>query len=284
MTKKLAQKNIPYIHWEYIDCESGDRLRVVPERGGLITEWRCNGQEILYFDLDRFQLKDKSIRGGIPILFPICGDLPNGLLKFSHGDFPINQHGFARDFPWKINNLNNEEGFSMSLVDIEKTRYAYPFEFFLEMKVKLERGSLSLIVFVQNRSKETMPFSFGLHPYFNISDFQNIEIKGLSSNCFNHLNMSNALTKEQLSRLHKGVDFLSKSGGFVSLCDVSSNKCIEMQHPKPIDLAVVWTDPPRKMVCLEPWTSPRKSLISGERLLTLEPGNSIELNCSFLSN
>ena len=66
---------------EILEVEKKHRLRVVPERGGLITEWRCGDHEILYFDLERFQNKEKSIRGGIPILFPICGDLPGNLLK-----------------------------------------------------------------------------------------------------------------------------------------------------------------------------------------------------------
>ena len=70
----LAQKSHPYKHWEYLDSLTGDRLRLVPERGGLITEWRCNGKEMLYFDLDRFLSTNKSVRGGIPVLFPICGD------------------------------------------------------------------------------------------------------------------------------------------------------------------------------------------------------------------
>tara|TARA_Y100001968_G_scaffold226919_1_gene209663 strand:+ start:6306 stop:7160 length:855 start_codon:yes stop_codon:yes gene_type:complete len=284
MVKTLVHKNIPYSHWEYLDCESGDRLRVVPERGGLITEWLCSGKEILYFDLDRFKLKDKSIRGGIPILFPICGGLPQGLIKLSKGDFPIHQHGFARDICWKIKDIYDNKGFSLFCVDTEQTRKSYPFNFFLEMKVKLDKGALSIIIIVQNRSDEIMPFSFGLHPYFNILDLRNVEIKGLSDSCFNHINMATTSTKEQLDCLDKGVDFLANSEGSVSIFDLTSNTSIEIEHPEPMNLAVVWTDPPRNMVCLEPWSSPRNSLISGDRLLTLDSGRHIELNCRFLTN
>jgi len=51
-----------------------------------------------------------------------------------------------------------------------------------------------------------------------------------------------------------------------------------------MDLAVVWTDPPRRMVCLEPWTSPRRSLINGEKRLFINPGSFKELRCRFVSN
>ena len=284
MRTTLFQKNNPYSHWEYLDCESGDRLRIVPERGGLITEWLCNGKEILYFDLDRFQSKGQSIRGGIPILFPICGDLPQGLLSLPQGDFSINQHGFARDIAWDIQHEIDNNDCSLSLMANEKTREVYPFDFSLEMKVKLQETSLSIRIIVVNRSHQIMPFGLGLHPYFNVTDLQNIRIKGLSDTCFNHLNGASTLTQEQLGRLDKGVDFLAGSGGSVSLFDLASNTSIVMKHSKPMDLAVVWTDPPRKMVCLEPWTSPRQALLTGDRRLVLEPGCSLELNCSFSAN
>ena len=76
-------------------------IRIVPERGGLITEWLSEGKELLYFDLERFLDKDKSVRGGIPILFPICGDLSEGYLIGGKKYF-LKQHGFARDLPWSI--------------------------------------------------------------------------------------------------------------------------------------------------------------------------------------
>ena len=90
---QFSKKTDPYTHWEYLNKENNDRLRVVPERGGLITEWRCNGHEVLYFDQDRFHDKTRSIRGGIPILFPICGDLPSQLLRLPQGEFSLQQHG-----------------------------------------------------------------------------------------------------------------------------------------------------------------------------------------------
>ena len=80
MILSLLEKNSPYKHWEYLNLDTGDFLRIVPERGGLITSWVCNNQEILYFDQLRFGDLSKSVRGGMPILFPICGDLPENKL------------------------------------------------------------------------------------------------------------------------------------------------------------------------------------------------------------
>ena len=83
MAMTLRQLSTPYAHWEYVHPNSGDRLRLVPERGGLVTEWLCNGRELLYFDQLRFADPTKSVRGGIPVLFPICGNLPGDRLPLT---------------------------------------------------------------------------------------------------------------------------------------------------------------------------------------------------------
>ena len=284
MDSGLVQKDHPYKHWEFIDQETGDRLRIVPERGGLITEWRCNGREVLYFDLDRFESTEKSVRGGIPLLFPICGDLPGNLLRLPQGDFPIHQHGFVRDFPWKIKPLDHKKGVVLNFVDNAKTRESFPFKFLIDMELRLDKNSLLIKILVRNLGHEKMPFSFGLHPYFRITNLENIAIRGLSENCTNHLDMSIVSTNSQLAKLSKGIDFLASSKGSVSLLDFTTGAVVEMQTQDPMDLPVIWTDPPRPMVCIEPWTSPRRSLLTGDRTLFLEPGTSKELISNFISN
>ena len=57
------------------ELDKNNYIKFCPERGGVITNWVSDGNEILYFDETRFMDKTKSIRGGIPILFPICGNL-----------------------------------------------------------------------------------------------------------------------------------------------------------------------------------------------------------------
>ena len=110
MAMTLRQLSTPYAHWEYVHPQSGDRLRVVPERGGIVTEWRCNGREILYFDQSRYADPTQSIRGGIPVLFPICGNLPGDRLPLKSGEATLKQHGFARGLPWQLELLDDQSG------------------------------------------------------------------------------------------------------------------------------------------------------------------------------
>ena len=280
----FRQQSAPYAHWEFVHPSSGDRLRVVPERGGLVTEWLCNGRDMLYFDQERYADPAKSIRGGIPVLFPICGNLPNDCLPLASGDFTLKQHGFARDLPWQIALLADQSGVMLSLEDSADTRKAYPFGFRIQMEIRPLNAALEISISICNSSEaetEPMPFSFGLHPYFNVSDLSCSAVEGLPGRCFNHLEMAEAETAAQLRRLAEGVDFLAHATGPVTLVDEQAGTRLQLQHHEPMDLTVVWTEPPRSMVCLEPWTGPRQALISGDRRLQLGVGESTTLSCRY---
>lgn len=109
---------------------AGSQLEVVPERGGMITRWRFQGQELLYLDTERFAHPDLSVRGGIPILFPICGNLPENTYTYNGQTYTLKQHGFARDLPWQVTEQVTHEKASLTLVlnSNEQTRAVYPFE------------------------------------------------------------------------------------------------------------------------------------------------------------
>ena len=280
----FRQQSAPYAHWEFVHPSSGDRLRIVPERGGLVSEWLCNGREVLYFDQERYADPAKSIRGGIPVLFPICGNLPDDSLPLASGSYPLKQHGFARNLPWTLELLEDQSGVRLGLVDTADTRAAYPFAFRVQMDVRPVASALEIVTTVFNTSEaggEAMPFSFGLHPYFNVTDLAQTQLEGLALRCLNHLEMADAETASQLSRLPDGVDFLTRPAGPVTLVDSAAGTRLQLQHQEPMDLTVVWTEPPRPMVCLEPWTGPRQALISGDRKLELAAGQSITLTCRY---
>jgi galactose mutarotase-like enzyme len=276
----------PYPHWLFT-AASGDQLRVVPERGGLVTSWVAEGRERLYFDAERFADPAKSVRGGIPVLFPICGNLPGDSLRLPQGAFPMAQHGFARDLAWQLEPLEAGDGIRLSLADSPASRAHYPFAFQLTLDYRLESRALAITASVEHRAEgqagvgDPMPFALGLHPYFGLSSLEVAELQGLPEQCFNHLTMAPAATAEQLRRLGQGVDLLAAPSGPVRLWDRARGEGVELQLSAPLDLAVVWTDPPRAMLCLEPWTAPRGALASGERQLSLQPGERRQLHCRY---
>ncbi len=271
-------------HWQFTDPATGDGLTLVPERGGLVTGWRCGGREILYFDAARFADPSRSVRGGIPVLFPICGNLPGDELVLPQGRFPLSQHGFARDLPWSIAPLDDGSGVRLRLEDGPLTRSHFPFAFVLELELRLEPAALAITARITHPATEgrpPLPFSLGLHPYIAVADPARVRIEGLADTCFNHLTMAPAATAELLPRLGDGVDFLCQGQGPVRLVDPVGGVAVTLHTMAPMDLVVVWSDPPRPMVCLEPWTGPRGSLSSGERRLEVAAGEQQVLSCRY---
>jgi galactose mutarotase-like enzyme len=271
-------------NWRFIDPVTGDGLTLVPERGGLVSGWSCGGREILYFDAERFADPTKSVRGGIPVLFPICGNLPGDVLERPEGRFPMAQHGFARDLPWSIAPLPDGDGVVLRLEDGPLSRPHFPFAFALELELRLQPSALAITARIRNRGEAgsaALPFSLGLHPYLAVADPARVRLEGLPADCFDHLTMAPAATADQLQRLAQGVDFLCAASGPVRLVDPAAGRAISLHPSAPMDLVVVWTDPPRPMVCLEPWSGPRGSLSTGERRLEVPPGGALELGCRY---
>ena len=277
----LEKKNYPYNHYEFIHPITGDCLRINPERGGLVSGWRCGDREVLYLDLERFADFNKSVRGGIPILFPICGNIFCNTFGFKGVNYMLNQHGFARDMPWKIQSLEDDTGVQMLLKSNNMTYDLYPFSFEMQMIIKLQKNALEICIQISNNSDYKMPFSFGLHPYFNVSSLSNIVLTGLPECCLNQQNMMDALVVDQTSILSNGIDFICQPTSQVTLTDTVSKEQLHLICDSPMDMVVIWTDPPRNMICVEPWTSPRNSLVSGDRRIELEPSGVQNLRCIF---
>jgi galactose mutarotase-like enzyme len=287
----LLQRDTPFPHWQFT-AASGDQLLVVPERGGLVCGWRCDGTERLYFDAERFADPGKSVRGGIPVLFPVCGNLPGGELQLPQGSVAMAQHGFARDLPWQLEPLADGCGIRLLLSDNATTRVQYPFAFVLSLEYLLEPGALAICAVVRHEpvagqgEPPPMPFAFGLHPYFAVPDLAGAALEGLPASCFDHLTAARAATAAQLQRLAQGVDLrvdAPSAPGETSLAPVlltaPGGSRVRLELEAPFDHAVVWTDPPRSMVCLEPWTARR-----GELPLTLAVGDQQELRCRYRLN
>ena len=260
-------------------------LSVDPARGGLITSWVCNNRERLYFDAARFADPTKTVRGGIPVLFPICGSLPENRLDLPEGSYTLPQHGFARDLPWQLEELRDGSGLRLVLESNPQTLAAFPFSFRLSLDYRLKPSALEILATVENGpdSSGVMPFSLGLHPYFAVSSLQAARLEGLPESCMDHHQMAPNSTADQLAQLPEGVDLLADpTGDSVRLVDAGSAQAISLELTAPLGLVVVWTEPPRPMVCLEPWTAPRGSLVTGDRRLELEPGETMQLRCRYV--
>ena len=144
-----------------------------------------DSNEILYFDKKRFMDNTKSIRGGIPILFPICGSINASSSVFGKDYLQLMQHGFARDLHWQYCLNDSEKSLSLFLNESHTTKKYYPFNFELSIVITLKTNCLEFEINIQNKTDIPMPMNFGLHPYFIVSDFKNLDFIDNPINCQN---------------------------------------------------------------------------------------------------
>ena len=100
-----------------------------------------------------------------PVLFPIVGALKNGCYRIGDKEYPMGQHGFARDREFQLKSQVASEIW-FSLRSDEKTLAVYPYPFLLEIGYELTGYTVTVKWRVTNPEKEPISFSIGGHPAF----------------------------------------------------------------------------------------------------------------------
>lgn len=100
-----------------------------------------------------------------PVLFPIVGSLNNGSYKYDGKEYPMSQHGFARDMEFELRE-QTADSLQFALRATEETKVKYPFDFELELGYRLSENNLVVSWKVTNRDAKEMYFSIGGHPAF----------------------------------------------------------------------------------------------------------------------
>lgn len=276
----IALNQQQYKTYILTDQDAQSSVEVVPERGGIITNWSLQGQDILYLDAERFSDPNLSVRGGIPILFPICGNLPNNTYTHNGETYTLKQHGFARDLPWEVTDQVTNEFVSLTLVlnSNDRTRAVYPFDFQVAFTYQLKGNTLEIQQRYKNYSTEAMPFSTGLHPYFFTSDKTQLqyEIPASEYQDQNTKEVQSFSGTFDLSRDEIDVAFRQVSDNSASVTDTGRRLKITLSYTDLYSTLVFWTVKGKDYYCLEPWSAARNALNTGEHLIQLAPGASCE--------
>ncbi|WGV25594.1 aldose epimerase [Halotia branconii] len=260
------------------DETAGSQLEVVPERGGIITRWRVQGQEIFYLDTERFTNPNLSVRGGNPILFPICGNLPDNSYIHNGKQYNLKQHGFARDLSWEVTDqaTQNQASLTVVLNSTEQTKAVYPFDFQVVFTYKLQGNTLEIQQEYKNLSSIQLPFSTGFHPYFLAKDKTQLkfeipshEYQDQRSKEIHRFNGNFDFNLDEID-----VAFKELTSQSATVIDNSRKLELTLDYGKEYPILVFWTLKGKDFYCLEPWTAPRNSLNTGEHLTVLKPGAS----------
>ncbi len=272
----ISLKEEQYLTYILSDEEAHSRIEVVPERGGIISKWKIQGQDILYLDQERFANAQLSVRGGIPILFPICGNLPNNLFIYNDKKYQLKQHGFARDSQWKVieQSLDNSAKITLELESNEQTHLVYPFDFQLIFSYELNGNKLIINQSYTNNSREKMPFSVGFHPYFWCRDKSKLELDIPANEYQDQITKAIYNFDGYLDYNQEEIDIAFKKlhKNYTSLIDHQRRLKVTINYSNLFSTLVFWTVKGKEYVCLEPWSAPRNALNTEEQLNYLEPG------------
>jgi galactose mutarotase-like enzyme len=248
--------------FEELTISSGNtQARVAPERGGLLTSFCVKNVNFLYLDKETFKTPEKSIRGGIPVLFPQAG-LYSGPYKLKH-------HGFAKLKAWNLIEQTSDS-ITLGLSSDNSTKYDYPFDFELRIKAKVSAGKLDYIMSVKNTGKTPLPTTYGTHPYFEVLDSEKAKV--IIENIKNFNCQGIDWTKDY------GVKFLNtgKIRMLIPKTDKTPGKEILIEsNPKLFQLIYVWHEVGKNFICVEPWTRNDYVLNDPGQCIWIKPGESM---------
>lgn len=288
MVFSISEEPGQFLTYVLDDRAAQARLKVVPERGGIITHWQVQGQDVLYFDAQRFADPTQSVRGGIPILFPICGNLPDNTYTLDGQTYTLKQHGFARDLPWRVIDraITDAAALTLELTSTAETRAVYPFNFCLTFTYQVQGDRLVLRQRHQNRSDRPMPFSTGLHPYFWVQDKLQLSFSLPATQQFDHITQATSAFGGGFDVHADEVDVALRplSATQATVHDAQRHLTLTMQWSAAYSALVFWTVKGKDYYCLEPWSAGRNAMNTGDHLLWLDPQEVLETEVVLTAN
>ncbi len=267
-----------YKIYELSDWETKSWLKVAPERGGMVIGYGFDGQELLFLNNDTFHDETANVRGGIPILFPISGQLENGEYDWNSKTYKMKNHGFARNHAWEVVGTSKKNGVSLTicLKSDESTKNSYPFEFEVVFTYTLKDGVVTIDQNYTNKSDSEMPMYPGFHPYFKTAE-KNISYTTDARKYFDYNDL-----KEK--NIHEGLDLKGKKEALVLLDSVEKQinfelpelqSTVKLSYGEEFKYVYLWTEQGQEFICVEPWMARTNELNRKEELYYIKPEESL---------
>lgn len=136
------------------------------QQGAHLVRASPRGEELLFLSPLAQFAPGKSIRGGVPVIFPWFGDDNAGR----------GAHGFARTAMWRVLE-EGEDRARFELVDNPRTRSLWPHSFRLELRVAVGED-LALELSIENRDVSPWSFECALHTYLGVGDVERVLVHG----------------------------------------------------------------------------------------------------------
>lgn len=270
-----------YKIYEIKDNDSNSWVKIAPQRGGIIIGYGIEGVEKLYLDKDTFYDENANIRGGIPILFPICGKLEHGKYTINGNEYKMKNHGLARISKWKVIDEHIDENKASIKIQFESddyTRKSYPFDFQVVFTYTLENKCLKINQQYFNKSDSEMPVYIGFHPYFK-ADNKNLKY---NTDATKYLDENDGKTKCYNGKLNlhgmvESAIFLDSKQNSISFIPCNDEKRIFLEYSKEFNYIVLWAVEGKDFICVEPWMALGDAMNTKKDLSYIKPKDKLEL-------
>jgi galactose mutarotase-like enzyme len=271
-----------------------DQLEVtITEEGAELQSIRSNGVEYLWQADTAYWAKHS------PVLFPIVGELKDGKYIFNNREYKLPRHGFARSKIFTADQTS-PQSVMLSLKSDPETLSVYPFQFIFQVEYTIKDTVLFCTYHVENPGVDTMYFSVGGHPAFNVPliaglkytdyflEFNNNEI-------LEHYLVENGLIADETESIHlinktlplKHELFYQDA---IVLKHLHSNE-ITLQTTRDkhglkfkfddFPLFGIWAANDAPFVCLEPWCGMADNIQHDYQLIHKEGINKLAANQSW---
>lgn len=220
-----------------------------------------------------------------PVLFPIVGELKEQTYFYKGKKYQLPRHGFAREKNFTLTEQSSE-ALTFSLSESKETLQVFPFPFLFSLRYLLSDDSLSVTYQVENTGQDSLYFSLGAHPAFNVplvpgtaySDYELVFsqtetagrwpitkeglIKEQPQPLLNNTNTL-PLTKELFQQDALVLKHLQS--GSVRLQSGKTPRGLQFQFTS-FPYLGLWAKPGADFLCIEPWCGIADSVHSDQQL------------------
>ena len=164
-----------------LSTPGGDRATVLLHGAQVVSWIPAGGSEQLFLSERSDYGEGKTVRGGVPVVFP----------QFNRRgpDFSLPKHGLVRTRAWTLD--EDEDGrlpgggndaatARFRLDDDAATRMLWPHRFSLTLTVTLGARQLDMALAVHNRGDDPFSFTAALHTYLQVADITEATVRGLN--------------------------------------------------------------------------------------------------------
>ncbi|HEY8763754.1 MAG TPA: aldose 1-epimerase [Solirubrobacteraceae bacterium] len=268
-----------------------------PAAGMVCCSLRHGGEELLDLGRGLDAYAERGNTMGIPLLYPWANRLaefsyeaagrgvvlPEDPQQLPHDPNGLPIHGLIpRLMPWEAS-LRGSTLTARLEWGAEQLLALYPYRHEVELQAEIATGALTVTVLVRATGQDSVPISFGFHPYLRLPSSLREDTEVTLPACERLLLDERSIPTGAREALGPTAFELAQTSWDDGLSVSESPARFTSRAPQPgrrialellggYPFAQVFAPPGSDFICFEPMTAPTNALRSGEGLSVLKPG------------